>query len=91
MLIYINDMLNVGKQEAVNEAIQALQQSFEVKPPTKLEDYLGTQEIKCKEGEKAWLGQPTIIKSLENVSIRCQHMTKYFDTRNTRFCWAERC
>ena len=44
-----------------------LQQSFELKPPTTLEDYLGVQVIKSKNGEKAWLGQPTIIKSLENI------------------------
>ena len=28
LLIYIDDMLIVGKREAVNEAIQVLQQSF---------------------------------------------------------------
>ena len=38
MLIYIDDMLIVGKTEAVNEAVQALQHSFEVKSPTTLED-----------------------------------------------------
>ena len=48
MLIYINDMLIVGKREAVDEGIQVLQQSFEVKPPTTLEDYLGVQVITAK-------------------------------------------
>ena len=45
--------------------MKLLQQSFEVNSPTTLEDYLGVQVIKSKNGEKAWLGQPTIIKSLE--------------------------
>ena len=67
MLINIDDMLIVGTTEAVNEEIQILQQSFEVKAPTSLEDYLGVQVIKSKNGEKAWLGQPTIIKSLEKM------------------------
>ena len=67
MLIYIDDMLIVGKREAVSEAIQVLQQSFEVKPPTTLEDYLGVQVIKSKTGKKAWLGQPNIIKILEKI------------------------
>ena len=40
MLIYINDMLIVGKTQAVKGATQVLQQSFEVKKPTTLEDYL---------------------------------------------------
>ena len=45
MLIYINDMLIVGETEAINDAIQVLQQAFEVKKPTTLEDYLGVQII----------------------------------------------
>ena len=60
-------MLIVGNTEAKDEAIQVLDQSFEVKKPTMLEDYLGVQVIKSKYGEKAWLGQPTIIKSLEKM------------------------
>ena len=67
MLIYIDDMLVVGTTEAVNEAIQIQQQSFEVKAPTTLEDYLGVQVMKSKNGEKAWLGQPTNIKSLKKM------------------------
>ena len=65
MLIYIADMLNVGTAEAINETIQILQQSFEVKAPTTLEDHLDVQVIKSKSGEKAWLGQLTIIKTLK--------------------------
>ena len=38
-----------------------------MKPPTTLEDYLGVHVIKSKNGERAWLGQPTIIKSLEKI------------------------
>ena len=45
MLIYIHDMLIVGTTEAVSEVIQILKQSFEVKAPTTLEDYLGVQVI----------------------------------------------
>ena len=63
MLIYIDNMLIVGKTEAVSEAIQVLQQSFEVKPPTTLQDYLGVPVIKSKNGEKAWLGELAIIKN----------------------------
>ena len=38
MLIYIDDILIVGNTEAVDEALQILQQTFEVKAPTTLED-----------------------------------------------------
>ena len=67
ILIYTDDMLIVGNLKAVDEAIQVLQQSFEVKAPTTLENYLGVQVIKSKNGEKVWLGQPAIIKNLEKM------------------------
>ena len=51
MLIYINDILIVGKTQAVKDAIQVLQQSLEVKKPTMLEDYLGVQVIKSQDGK----------------------------------------
>ena len=55
------------QNKAVNEAIKILQQSFEVKAPTTLEDYFDVQVIKSKNGEQTWLGQPPIIKSLEKM------------------------
>ena len=36
-----------------------------MKDPTILEDYLVVQIVQSDDGKKAWLGQPTIIKSLE--------------------------
>ena len=63
--IYINDMMIIGKEEAIDAAIKVLQGHFQVKDPTSLEDYLSVQIVQSDDGEKAWLGQPTIIKSLE--------------------------
>ena len=65
IIIYIDDMLIIGKEEAIDDAIKVLQGHFEVKDPTSLEDYLGVQIVQSDDGKKAWLGQPTIIKSLE--------------------------
>ena len=42
MLIYIDDKLIVGKREAVDEAIQVLQQSFEMKPQKNIRRFLGS-------------------------------------------------
>ena len=36
-----------------------------MKDATGLEDYLGVQIVQSDDGKKAWLGKPTIIKSLE--------------------------
>ena len=58
-------MLMIGKEEAIDDAIKVLQGHFQVKDPTSLEDYLGVQIVQSDDGKKAWLGQPTIIKSLE--------------------------
>ena len=58
-------MLIIGKEGAIDDAIKVLQGHFQVKDPTSLEDYLGVQIVQSDDGKKAWLGQPTIIKSLE--------------------------
>ena len=58
-------MLIICKEEAVDAAIKVLQGHFQVKDPTSLEHYLGVQIVQNDDGKKAWLGQPTIIKSLE--------------------------
>ena len=68
IIIYIDDMLIIGKEEAIDDAIKVLQGHFQVKDPTSLEDYLGVQIVQSDDGKKAWLGQPTIIKSLEKQS-----------------------
>ena len=62
-IIYIDDMLIIGKEEAIDVAIKVLQGHFQVKDPS-LEDYLGVQIVQSDDGKKAWLGQPTIVKSL---------------------------
>ena len=36
-----------------------------MKDPTSLEDHFCVQILQSDDGKKAWLGQPTIIKSLE--------------------------
>ena len=65
IIIYIDDMLIIGKEESIDAAIKVLQGHFQVKDPTSLEDYLGVQIVQSDDGKKAWLGQPTIILSLE--------------------------
>ena len=58
-------MLIIGKEEAIDAAIKVLQSHFQVKDPTSLEDYFGVQIVQSDDDKKAWLEQPTIIKSLE--------------------------
>ena len=64
IIIFIDDMLIIGKEEALDAAIKVYQGHFQVKDPTSSEVYLGVQIVQSDDGKKAWLGQPTIIKSL---------------------------
>ena len=66
IIVYIDDMLIIGKEDAIDDAIKVVQGHFQVKDPTSLEDYLGVQIVQSDDGKKAWLGQPTIIKSWRN-------------------------
>ena len=61
IIIYIDDMLIIGKEEAVDAAIKVLQGHFQVKDPISLEDYLDVQIVRSDDGKKAWLEQPAII------------------------------
>ena len=65
IIVYIDDMLIIGKEEAIDAAIKVLQDHFQLKDPTSFEDYLGVQIVQSDDGKRAWLGQSTIIKSLE--------------------------
>ena len=65
IIIYIDDMLIIGKEEAIDAAIKVLQVNFQVKHTTCLEVYLGVQIVQSDDDKKAWLGQPSIIQSLE--------------------------
>ena len=65
IIICIDDMLIIGKEEATDAAIKVLQGHFQVKDPTSLEDYLGVQIVQSDNDKQAWLGQPTIMKNLE--------------------------
>ena len=92
VIIIYTDMLIIGKEEAIDAAIKVLQSHFQVKDPTSLEDYLGVQIVQSDDGKKAWLGQPTIIESLEKqfgetIWIEsCKEENDYY-TRNTRVYW----
>ena len=39
IIIYVDDMLIIGKEEPIDDAIRVLQGHFQVKDPTSLEDY----------------------------------------------------
>ena len=65
IIMYVNDMLIIGKKVQIQEFATRVQQEFSVKIQHNLADYLGCEFHMNKEKTRGWLGQPSIIKSLE--------------------------
>ena len=65
IIMYVEDMLIIGKKEQIQEFTTIIQQEFSVKIQDNQADYLGCEFHMNKEKTKGWLRQPSIIKSLE--------------------------
>ena len=65
IIIYVDDMLIIGKREQIQEFATMIQKEFSVKILHNLVDYLSCELQMNKDKTKGWLGQPSIIKSLE--------------------------
>ena len=63
--MYVDDMLIIGKKEQIQDFTSKIQKEFSVKIQDNLADYLGCEFHMNKERTRGWLGQPSIIKSLE--------------------------
>ena len=63
--MYVDDMLIIGKKEQIQEFATKIQKVFSVKIQHNLTDYLGCEFHMNKEKTRGWLGQSSIIKSLE--------------------------
>ena len=64
LIMYIDDLLIIGKPQTNENTINDLKQYFDIKKPITLDDYLGVQVIESEDMKRAWLGQPTIIDAL---------------------------
>ena len=65
IIMYVDDMQIIGKKEQIQEFATMIQKEFSVKIHHNLADYLGCEFHMNKEKTKGWLGQLSIIKSLE--------------------------
>ena len=63
--MYVDDMLIIGEKEQMQEFTTQIQKEFSVKIQHNLADYLGCEFHMNKVKTRGWLGQPSIIKSLE--------------------------
>ena len=65
IIMYVDDMLIIGRKEQIDDFASKIQMVFSVKIQHNLADYLGCEFYMKKERTRGWLGQPSIIKSLE--------------------------
>ena len=65
IIVYVDGMLIIGKKEQIQEFATKIQKEFSVIIQHNLADYLGCEFHMNKEKTKGWLGQLSIIKSLE--------------------------
>ena len=65
VIMYVDDMLIIGKREQVQEFATMIQKEFSVNIQHNQVDYLGCEFHMNKEKTRGWLGQPSTIKSLE--------------------------
>ena len=65
IIMYVDDMLVIGRKEQIEDFASKIQKVFSVKIQHNLADYLGCEFYMNKERTRGWLGQPSIIKSLE--------------------------
>ena len=63
--MYVDDMLIIGKKEQTEEFATKIREEFSVKIQHNLADNLGCEFHMNKEKTRGWIGQPSIIKSLE--------------------------
>ena len=66
IIIYIDDMLIIGKEEAIDDAIKVLQGHFQVKEPMSLEDYLGVQIVQSDDGKKPGWDNQQLLRVWRN-------------------------
>ena len=65
IIMYVDDMLIIGKKEQIQEFKNKIQKEFSVKIQHNLGDYLGCEFHMNKVRTRGWLGQLSLIKSLE--------------------------
>ena len=84
IIIYVDDMLIIGKKEQIEDFASKIQKEFTVKIQDNLADYLGCEFHMNKERTRGWLGQPSIIKKPRTQVWREGYERKIiFDTWDT--------
>ena len=87
IIIYIDDVLIIRKEEAIDDAIKVLQGHFQVKDPTSLEDYLGGLIVQSDMARRPGWDSQQLLRVWRNDSEKgCKEENDSY-TSNTRVYW----
>jgi len=76
--IYVDDCLCCGEPEEIEVLIKELEKTFELKIERKMTDYLSCKIEFSKNRDKIWIGQPHLIKKIEDkFGPLVKHLPKY--------------
>ena len=67
IIIYVDDMMVIGQEESIIDVQERVEKVFSIKTENNLTDYLGCEFHMNRDKTKGWLGQPSIIRSLEKT------------------------
>ena len=84
IIIYIDNMLIIGKEEAIDAAIKGLQGHFQVKDPTSLEDYKMCKVMIAR--NPGW-GNQQFLRVGETIWRESYKEENDYYTWNTRVYW----
>ena len=65
--MYVDDCLCVGDEEALKDAVEGIGKYFKLKIEESMSDYLSCEILFNKDRTKAWIGQPHMIKKIEDT------------------------
>lgn len=66
LCMYVDDILCVGSQEAIDKAISDIREDFELTVDRTSTDYLGCEIKFSQDRRSAWLGQPHLLRNLKS-------------------------
>ena len=65
--VWVDDLFCEGHKDLLEYSLSELAKHFKLKIEENTNDYLSCEIIENKEGTKAWVGQPHLIKKIENT------------------------
>ena len=80
LCIYVDDVLIIGNQEAIDETIKDIEKEFDIRKEGKLNDYLGCIIEFSDDNTSGTIHQPHILKKLEKKFVNHVKRIRKYET-----------